>query len=536
MKGWAWLMVFALAVPGLAGAEKKDKDKGKGKEQAKVEVRLSAGEQAVKQAEDKIRAGQTTEALGILRQATQVEGMTGEPFMRLAQLLENTAEVDTAVTAYKTAAERLSGPGKGEALARLALVQETTGALSEAQASSEAAQAADPEGAWPALALARTRARQNKGDEALALAEKAVANGGGAAARTSLAFAQEARGDLAAAEAAYREALAAEPGRVAADLGLARVLRKTGRAAEADPLLTSALDKTPWLVEAYKEAVLTKIALEQFVSALEQATTAAAINDKDPEAQKLVQQVVVARALDYVAKKQPDLAIEDLVKARDENPQAVAVRVGLGQAYLAKRQLDLAQAELAKAIELDPNSAEAHFHMGVLQHEGRNAAAAALTEYEKAAALDPENVEYRIRFGNVLSAQNQGNRAIAELRKVVDGKGASRADAWTYLGGAYLQAARYQEATTALAKALELLPDVEQNRPARGLASRYMAWAYLNLKDKDNFLKYGTLARDLGAKTSDPALMERLAGIERGEGFAGAATAKPTTRRPARRR
>jgi tetratricopeptide (TPR) repeat protein len=326
-----------------------------------------------------------------------------------------------------------------------------------------------------------------------------------------------------------------EPERPATSVGLARVLRKTGRAAEADQMITRTLDQTPWFIEAYKESVEDKIALGQFKAAVEQAQTAATLSDKDPETQRLVDQAKVALALDYLNNGQPDLAIEDLVKLRDETPQATSVRIGLAKAYLAKRQLDLAQAELTQTIQIEPNAAEAHFQLGVLLHEGKNAAAAALPEYEKAVALAPQEMEYRIRLGNLLSGLKQSDRAITELTKVVQGEGASRADAWTYLGGAHLQAGRYGEAVDALTKAFELLPDVPQNKAARGLAADYIAWAYLNKQDKPNLIKYGSLARDLGFKEKDPELMKRLAAIERGEGFAAATPAKPAAKPRPRR-
>jgi tetratricopeptide (TPR) repeat protein len=535
MRAWVWFLVLALAISGAEAAEKKDKG-GKDKAVLKAEPKLPPGDLAVQQAEERLRAGQHKEALTALRQATQVEGMTGEPFLRLAALIENSQEVDTAAANYKIAAERLSGAAKAEALARLSLLQDTLGAPDEARASAQAAQGVDPEGAWPATALAHLRAREGKADEALALAQKAVAAGGPPAAKAALGFAQETGGNLAAAETAYREALAQEPDRAATTVGLARVLRKTGRAAEADQLITRALDQTPWLVEAYKESVEIKVALGQFMAALEQATTAATLNENDKEAQRLVDEVKVARALDYVKNGQPDLAIEDLVKLRDEKPRAASVRIGLAKAYIAKRQLDLAQAELTKAIEIDTNAAEAHFQLGILLHEGKNAAAAALPEYEKAVTLAPQDIDYRIRLGNLLSGQKQSERAITELRTVVEGKGASRADAWTYLGGAYLQAGRYDDAIGALAKAFELLPDVPANRAARGLAADYISWAYLNKADKESFIKYGSLARDLGYKERDPELMKRLAAIERGEGFAATTPAKPAPKPRPRRR
>ena len=97
----------------------------------------------------------------------------------------------------------------------MAVAQDARG-MAEAGATAEAAIAADPEGLWPTIAMARRKVQEGKPDEAIALAQKAVAAGGGAAATAALAHAQEAKGDMAAAEATYRQAIAADPKAVSA--------------------------------------------------------------------------------------------------------------------------------------------------------------------------------------------------------------------------------------------------------------------------------------------------------------------------------
>ena len=131
----------------------------------------------------------------------------------------------------------------------MAVVQDSRG-VADAAASAEAAIAADPEGLWPTIAMSYRRAHEGKPDEAVALAQKAVAAGGGRAAKAALGHALQIKGDLAGAEAAYREAVAAEPTSLASVVGLATVLRKTGRAAEAEPMLKKAIDASPGSVEA----------------------------------------------------------------------------------------------------------------------------------------------------------------------------------------------------------------------------------------------------------------------------------------------
>ena len=409
--------------------------------------------------------------------------------------------------AYRSAGEKLAGAAKGEALARLALAQEIRG-MADFPATAEAAAAADKDGPYPTIALARVRAREGKGDDALALAQKAVAAGAGAYAQAALGRAQEARNALPEAEAAYRAAGGADGANLAATVGLARVLRRTGRAAEALPLVEKAIAAAPGAVEAYKESARVKIALGRGADAFGDASTAAAMAENDPDAARVAQEATVAKALAYLAQNQPDLAIQDLTALRDQHPDLALARVGLGRAYAAKRQVDLAVVELKKAVELDPSSAEAQYQLGYVQHMLKRDAASAVGSYEKAVAAEPGNLEYRTQLGAALAAANQPDRAVAELTKVTSAPGYDKADAWIYLGQAQLGAKHYKDAIAALEKASAIAPDNVQ-------VETFLAWSYFGLKDSKNFVEHGRKAKALGQK--EATLLGYLARIEAGE-------------------
>ena len=345
-----WLLAFVLASPAAAD---KDKDKDKKKAPEKAALAAVSAEDLVKQADEKAAAGDAAGAKELLEKAAAVPTAGGDVSLRLGRMLESTHDLDGAMDAYKAAADKLTGGAKGEALGRLALVQETRG-VAEADKNAEAAAAADAAGAVPSIALARLRAREGKADEALALAQKAVAAGGPSAAdaQAALGRAQEAKGAFTEAEAAYRAGGGADASNLAAAVGLARVLRRSGRTAEALPLLEKVIAAAPGAVDAYKESARVKIAMGRGADALGDASTAAAMAENDPDAARAVQEATVAKALVYVAQNQPDLAIQDLTALRDKNPDLALARVGLGRAYAAKRQVDLAIAELQKAVEL----------------------------------------------------------------------------------------------------------------------------------------------------------------------------------------
>ncbi|HXK10870.1 MAG TPA: tetratricopeptide repeat protein [Vicinamibacteria bacterium] len=501
MKRWIWLLLVALAAsPAVADDKKKDDKKAKGAPAAQAPV----VQDAVKEAEAKLAAGDADGALTVLDKAMATDPKAA---LRLGQLREKRGELDLAVDAYKSAGERLDGPAKGEALGRLAVVQGERG-MKDAAASAEAAMAADPEGVWPTIALSHRRADEGKGDEGIALAQKAAAAGGGAAATAALAHAQGAKGDMAAAEASYRQAMATDPTDLGTTVGLATVLRKTGRAAEAEPMLKKAIDGSPGAVEAYKELARVKIALGRAQDALADANLAAAMAENDTEAQGLVLEAKVARALQDLGAGQTDLAIQDLTQLRDQNPASPAVRLGLGRAQIARRDADAALPELQKAVELDPKNAEAQYQLGYVYHVMKQNAAAAVGPYEKAVAGEPGNTLFRTSLGSALTDAGQLDRAVEELTKVTASEGYSGWQAWFSLGAAQLKASRYKEAAAALDKAVAAKPDNAQ-------AEALLAWSYFGLKDAEGFKAHGAKARKLGYK--DPQLFDRLTKVEAGQ-------------------
>jgi Tfp pilus assembly protein PilF len=250
------------------------------------------------------------------------------------------------------------------------------------------------------------------------------------------------------------------------------------------------------------------MALNRAAEAEGDAATAAAMAENDSDAQRLVRQVKVAKALDYLPKNQAELAVQDLTALRDQNPNAAEVRVGLARVFIAKRQAGEAVVELKKAIELEPTNAEAHFRLGFVLHALKGDPTSALAAYEKAVAADPANTEYRTNLGAVLSDLKQYDRAVAELTKVTTDPGYGRPEAWIYLGEAQLGAKHYKDAIAALQKAATTAPE-----NARIQAS--LAWAYFGLKDAENFKKAAGKARALGHK--EPTLLQYLSRIEGGE-------------------
>jgi tetratricopeptide (TPR) repeat protein len=501
MKLWSCLLLAALAAaPTLAADKKKDDKKGKDAPAPAA----AAAQDAVKEAEAKLAAADADAAIAILEKAMGTDGMAG---LRLGRLRESRGELDQAIDAYKSAADKLAGPAKGEALGRLAVAEDARG-MTAAVADAEAALAADPEGAWPTIAMSYRRAHEGQLDEAIALAQKAVSAGGGAAATGALAHAQAAKGDTAGAESSYRQAIAADPTAIGPIVGLASVLRATGRAAEAEPMLKKVIDSSPGAVDAYKEMARVKVALGRSQEAISDANLAAAMAENDAEAKELVVEVRVARSLQDLSAGQTDLAVQDLTQLRDQNPGSAVVRLGLGRAQIARRDADAALAELQKAVEIDPKNAEAQYQLGYVQQVMKQNPAAAVPPFEKAAEAEPGNAMFRTSLGSALLGAGQTERAVEQLAKVTSAEGYSGWQAWFYLGAAQLKASRFKDAASALEKSLAAKPDNAE-------AEAYLAWSCFGLKDAEGFKAHGALARKLGWK--DAALLDRLAKVEAGQ-------------------
>lgn len=487
MQRWTWLMVLALAAP--------------------LSAQQQGPEDLLKRAQQLAASGDAAGAVELLSKAAAMPNAAGEVSLELGRLQQSRLEFDAAIAAYQAAAAALSGAAQGEALGRMAVAQEVRG-VGPSPATVEAALAASPEGPWPLLAAARARAREGQGEAALALAQKAKAAGGGAAADAAIGYAEEARGELAAAEAAYRAAVAADSGDPSANIGLARVLRLTGRAQQGEPLVQQILAKGPGAVDAHKELARLKVAMGRAGEAVADAAVAAALAENDPDAQRLVEEVTVAKALELVAADKVEQAVGELLWARDRSPDSAIIRLGLARALLARRQTDAALAELQKAVELEPRNAEAQFQLGRVIHRMKAAAAAAVAPLEKAVAAAPANVEYRTALGVALSDAKQYERSIEVLEKASAAPGYARADGWISLGASQLALKRYADAAAALEKGVGLAPDNAQ-------AEAYLGWAYFGLKDADNFKKHAGKARALGYK--EPTLLDYLKRIEAGE-------------------
>ncbi|MEP6483275.1 MAG: type IV pilus biogenesis/stability protein PilW [Rudaea sp.] len=87
----------------------------------------------------------------------------------------------------------------------------------------------------------------------------------------------------------------------------------------------------------------------------------------------------------------------------EKQQEAARVRVQLGQRYMEQGKLEIAMENLQKALEYDPNYVDAHTVIGVLYERIGNAKAAE-EHYAKAAQLAPKSGDANNNYGQFLCA------------------------------------------------------------------------------------------------------------------------------------
>ncbi|SEF66015.1 Tetratricopeptide repeat-containing protein [Bryocella elongata] len=209
------------------------------------EVREDATTQVLREAEAALEKGDTRTAETKLQQLAEKKPNDPQVLYDLGYAQESNDENDAAAKSY--AAAVAADGGLAQPRLALGLLEARSGKSDEARLQLTAVagmKTAAPDLRGRALrALARLDATANPAqasDELLAAVRLTGEMSGDSALTAELA---ERSGDAADSEAAYRRALAANPGNVDATVGLAHVLVREGRNADAEAVLQPVLDK-----------------------------------------------------------------------------------------------------------------------------------------------------------------------------------------------------------------------------------------------------------------------------------------------------
>jgi Tfp pilus assembly protein PilF len=358
----------------------------------------------------------------------------------------------------------------------------------------EDAIALDPSYAPAWTALGAVRLRNGSAREAAAAFQRAVVlDPASIDARLSLANYQWAAGDVRAAERTLQDGLALDPNNELAHRALALLYVATRRPLEAEPHFKALAQRSD----------PGRVALADFYVQLDRPDEAIAVLHIVEKSQD----AAVARAarlrlagieythgrksdgyriVDALIKEKPHQIDARLAKARmllgDGNPGQAAAQIGealkrdsgsaeahylAGLAALAQKRTEEAELSFEQVTTLNPRAGVAHLQLARLRL-GRGDMTRALVAAERAASLQPDDVEAAVLLVRTLRANGDLPRARRELESQIR-RQPQAAMLQLELGWLCLQQRDFRSARTAFDAAIGLDPAVDDARTGRAV-------------------------------------------------------------------
>jgi Tfp pilus assembly protein PilF len=257
-------------------------------------------------------------------------------------------------------------------------------------------------------------------------------------------------GDVAAAEAAFRQAIALQPEHVMAHFGLGTILADRGESDEALQHLRTAVT-----IDAHHVGVRVQLGvllLQRGRDADARAQLEAALRE-DPAAHD------ARAALATIAAKEGRLEDAErwLLEVVREAPELAAARYQLGLLREKQGDRNAAERELRMALRYDPGLAAAQLALGNLLARAGDVAAAEAA-YREAARLAPRSAETHFAWGNLLARSRRIDEAIAAFRAALEIDPA-HVPARNNLANALLVSGRFEEAVREYEAVLQRQPE-----------------------------------------------------------------------------
>jgi Flp pilus assembly protein TadD len=257
-------------------------------------------------------------------------------------------------------------------------------------------------------------------------------------------------GRLAEAEAAYRDAVAADPGHAEAWHLLGVIAYQTGRFAEAEALIGNALKIGPHNPDFLSNLGLVCRAL-----------------GRPKEAVRHCRAALAARPDHAAAHGNLGVALRELGRRKEAeaefrravalDPAQLDAMNNLGNLLREEGRLDEAERILREALVRDPTFVEAAVGLGLVM-QARRRPELAEDLFRQALALRPEFAAARLQLGNALWAQARVPEAEQACREAIAADPGS-AHAYNNLGLALAAQGRLEEAEASLRSALALAPE-----------------------------------------------------------------------------
>jgi type IV pilus assembly protein PilF len=204
----------------------------------------------------------------------------------------------------------------------------------------------------------------------------------------------------------------------------------------------------------------------------------------------------------YLDQRNLPMAMRELVKASELDPENAEIDMALGLVYQARGDMSKAEEHLRRAIDKKPDYADARNNLGSVL-AGRKAWDEAIREFEAAAANVMYTTPERAYFNLGEAHRSKGDPAKAEesYRRALRAN-ELYAPAYTALSALLGAQGKWKDATSVLARCVEVLPDYASGWMELGLA-------YLRVSRPEDALK---AFNNVLAVSSDPDLRKQAAG------------------------
>jgi tetratricopeptide (TPR) repeat protein len=262
------------------------------------------------------------------------------------------------------------------------------------------------------------------------------------------------RGDLPAAIAEWRRALAMKPADESANHSLGVLLMQTGRLTEAQPLFEQAIRTNPDYPNANADLGVVLAAAGRMDEAIPHFEKELTLSPGSAYAHSNY-----ARALAQYGRL--DEAVVHFRKAVEAEPNDASVHTNLGRALALQRNLPAAMAEFERAVQVNPDFPTAHQYLGDALYFAQGRAARALAQWREVLRLDPDNLSVLTECAWALStdpdpALRNGKLAVEYAEHASRLRGGRAPAVLDALAAAYAETGRFPEAVQTARSALGL--------------------------------------------------------------------------------
>lgn len=178
-------------------------------------------------------------------------------------------------------------------------------------------------------------------------------------------------------------------------------------------------------------------------------------------------------------------SVQELEKAREEEPRNTQVIVTLGAVEFEQGQLANALNHLSSALQAEPGHPDGNFYMARVKNSSRDHSQA-IDAIKRALESDAKNPLYKYWYGRILADAKKSDEAVVELKAAIE-LNPKYADALEMLGRIYVERGQLKDAIAQFDQVLVIDPGRNTARAATGDA-------YMKLDDWDGAIKSYTAA------------------------------------------